>query len=80
MEDALTVDDPFKVKSGGLVDMKTMKGLNLFVCKHCIFTSVAYAHLFVRVYNSKINMNAVSLQFLSYTRAALVHCLSIFLL
>lgn len=25
MEDALTVDDPFKIKSGGLVDMKTMK-------------------------------------------------------
>ncbi len=31
MEDALTVDDPFKVKSGGLVDMKTMKGLK-FIC------------------------------------------------
>ena len=50
MEDALTADDPFKIKSGGLVDMKSMKGLYLFVCMYAAFyicVKEAFLHLYV---------------------------------
>ena len=62
MEDALTADDPFKIKSGGLVDMKSMKGLYLFFFIDFIFWKQSSSTFICRnVHYSKINKNEILL-------------------